>query len=116
SNAIKFTEQGEIWLRVRELATDLEFSVSDTGSGIPQSELERIFQPFERASHAKQMGIEGTGLGLPISRWLVEAHGGTMTVETQVGQGSAFRFNIPINNAGSPAMTHMEAATIEETG
>lgn len=116
SNAIKFTKQGEIWLRVRVLKTDLEFSVSDTGSGIPQSELERIFQPFERASHAKQMGIEGTGLGLPISRWLVEAHGGTMSVETQVGQGSVFKFNIPIKHVSSPTAVEIEAATIEETG
>jgi len=115
SNAIKFTEQGEIWLRVHAVDSDLEFSVSDTGAGIPQTELERIFQPFERTSHAKQMGIEGTGLGLPISRWLVEAHGGKMIVESQIGQGSVFRFSIPINPPQKRRTAQIKAAIAEET-
>ncbi|MCC6614528.1 MAG: GAF domain-containing protein [Anaerolineae bacterium] len=115
SNAIKFTEQGEIWLRVHLVENDLEFVVSDTGAGIPQTEMERIFQPFERTSHAREMGIEGTGLGLPISRWLVEAHGGTMTVESQVGQGSVFRFSIPINPPQKRRTAQIKAAMAEET-
>ncbi|MBE0691022.1 MAG: hypothetical protein IH587_12965, partial [Anaerolineae bacterium] len=110
-----FTEQGEIWLRVRTLDTQLEFSVSDTGAGIPQAELERIFQPFERTNHAKQMGIEGTGLGLPISRWLVEAHGGAMIVESQLEQGSVFRFSIPINPPNKRRTAQVKAAMAKET-
>jgi signal transduction histidine kinase/HAMP domain-containing protein len=89
SNAIKFTKQGEVWFRVKLLPQDIEFSVTDTGMGIPENELKRIFTPFEQ-------GIEGTGLGLAISSHLIEAHGGTMLVESEVGKGSTFSFTIPL--------------------
>jgi signal transduction histidine kinase/HAMP domain-containing protein len=95
-NAIKFTRKGEIWLRVAVKEDMVEFSVSDTGMGIPKNEIEAIFQPFERATHAKQMGIEGTGLGLPISRYLIAAHGGELKVKSETGKGSTFYFSLPL--------------------
>jgi signal transduction histidine kinase/HAMP domain-containing protein len=97
SNAVKFTPEGEVRLIVRLLNDSLEFEVRDTGIGIPQDEMDKLFEAFERTKRAKQMGIEGTGLGLPISRYLVEAHGGHMRVNTEIGKGSSFIFTIPLN-------------------
>ncbi len=75
----------------------LEISVRDSGMGIPTEEMSKLFEAFERTDRAKYMGIEGTGLGLPISRFLVEAHGGKMTVESKVGVGSTFTFTLPLS-------------------
>jgi signal transduction histidine kinase len=90
--------EGEIHLIARLLDNDsVEFSVTDTGIGIPPDEMNRMFEAFERTRRAKQLGIEGTGLGLPISRYLVELHGGEMRVETAVGHGSTFSFTLPLH-------------------
>lgn len=77
----------------------LEISVRDSGIGIPPDEMGKLFEAFERSDRAKHMGIEGTGLGLPISRFLVEAHGGEMTVVSTVGKGSTFTFTLPLTAA-----------------
>ncbi len=95
SNAVKYTDEGKVTLIVRLLDDVVEFTVRDTGMGIPQEDMDKLFQPFGRAERAKSMGIEGTGLGLPISRFLVEAHGGRMTVESEPGKGSTFIFTLP---------------------
>ncbi len=98
SNAIKFTPQGHVKLTVRydEDEEQVEFRVYDTGIGIPEDEQHKLFKMFERTDRARQMGIEGTGLGLPISRYLVEAHGGEMLVESNVDGGSTFSFKLPL--------------------
>ncbi len=96
SNAIKYTPEGDVQLNVRLLDDAIEFSVSDTGIGIPHEEMDKLFRMFERTDRARQMGIEGTGLGLPISRYLVEAHSGQLRVESQVGKGSRFSFTLPL--------------------
>jgi signal transduction histidine kinase/HAMP domain-containing protein len=97
SNAIKFTPQGDVRLTVLYDEDNIEFVVTDTGIGIPEDERHKLFKMFERTDRARQMGIEGTGLGLPISRYLVEAHGGEMVVESRVGVGSTFSFKIPLH-------------------
>src|SRR5262249_42320349 len=74
----------------------IEFEVRDTGIGIAQQDMGKLFEAFERTDRAKYLGIEGTGLGLPISRFLVEAHGGKMTVDSTPGSGSTFRFTLPL--------------------
>jgi signal transduction histidine kinase len=94
SNAIKFTPaKGRI--DITALASDgqVEIAVADTGPGIPAEDLESIFEEFEQTTEGKQ--VEGTGLGLPLSRKLVELHGGKLWVESQPGQGSTFRFALP---------------------
>ncbi len=102
TNAVKFTPAGEVRLKVAATDAGVSFSVSDTGIGIPEDELKKIFEAFERSTRAKEMGIEGTGLGLPISRYLVEAHGGSLTVETEVGKGTTFHVALPLTPPETP--------------
>ena len=97
SNAIKFTPQGKIDMSIRIANEDekeiaLEFSVSDTGIGIPENRLSHIFNNFEQASDEISKEYGGTGLGLSIVKQLVELQGGTLFVESKVGEGSTFGF------------------------
>jgi two-component system sensor histidine kinase ChiS len=71
-------------------------SVADTGVGIPPEDLARLFDKFEQARSRATRGEKGTGLGLYITRQLVELHGGEISVESEVGKGSTFSFTIPI--------------------
>ena len=95
-NAVKFTDTGEVMLSVRRTGGDstveLEFSVSDTGIGIPQSKLESIFDAFTQADSTTTRKYGGTGLGLNISRHLVELMHGRLTAASVEGEGSVFRF------------------------
>lgn len=96
-NAVKFTERGEVVLSVRSVSrTDrevvLEFAVRDTGIGIPDDQLDRIFRAFEQVDSALTRRFGGTGLGLAICQKLVELMGGRIWVESRLGAGSTFRF------------------------
>jgi two-component system phosphate regulon sensor histidine kinase PhoR len=95
-NAIKFTPSGgKLTLRAGEQADKLVFSVQDTGQGISEADLPRIFERFYKTDHARASG--GTGLGLSIARHLVEAHGGKLWAESIEGQGSTFFFSVPLS-------------------
>ena len=96
SNALKFTETGEVKLKVGSENEELVFEVSDTGIGIPAETLERLFQPFEQAETSTTRRYGGTGLGLVISRRLAELMGGSLTVESTPGVGSRFTLRIPL--------------------
>lgn len=96
SNAIKFTPEGTVRLRVSLEPPFLKITVEDTGIGIPEGERERLFGMFERSERARQLGIEGSGLGLPISRYLVEAHGGSLTLTSRPGRGTTFTCLLPL--------------------
>jgi two-component system phosphate regulon sensor histidine kinase PhoR len=94
-NAVKFTPPGgNIVLSARGDGSSVIFSVKDSGVGIPQDDLPRIFERFYKADRARSGG--GTGLGLSIARHIVEAHGGRIWAESREGQGSTFFFSIPI--------------------
>ncbi len=100
SNAIKFTDQGEIQVRIEPLPTAdeqarLRFTVSDTGLGIAPEILPRLFVPFTQADGSITRRFGGTGLGLSICKRLVELLGGEIWVESQVGAGSRFWFDLP---------------------
>ncbi len=104
SNAVKFTPAtGTIAVRVtphaaendRERETAVRVEVQDSGKGIPEADLERIFEPFRQSSDTVPDGPRGTGLGLPISRQIVHAHGGEMGVRSTPGAGSTFWFTVP---------------------
>jgi len=91
SNALKFTPQGEVRVSAAWGPRDsVVFSVRDTGVGIAPEDQERIFEEFVQVEGPHQQGVKGTGLGLPLSRRLAELLGGSLTVESQPGQGSTF--------------------------
>jgi PAS domain S-box-containing protein len=98
SNAFKFTFQGGISVGLRALGSQVEFSVPDTGTGIPVDELPHIFERFHRVEAARGRTHEGTGIGLALVQELVKLHNGTISVESTPGQGSTFRVRIPSGN------------------
>ncbi|MFA6561975.1 MAG: PAS domain S-box protein [Verrucomicrobiia bacterium] len=107
SNAIKFTEQGEVALTAEIVPgtphipqSAVRISVADTGLGIKREDLEKLFQPFRQLDSGLTRQHEGTGLGLAICKRLVERLGGTITVESEWGKGSTFRFTLPIHPEG----------------
>jgi two-component system, OmpR family, phosphate regulon sensor histidine kinase PhoR len=98
-NAMQYTPAGgQIMVSASADGTDVTFTVSDTGIGIPQADQFRIFERFYRVDVARSREVGGTGLGLSIAKHLVEAHGGRIWVESEVGQGSQFHFTIPVFN------------------
>ncbi len=97
NNAVKFTDSGEVAVKVRVLedsadAQLVEFSVSDTGIGMTEAQIERLFRAFEQADASTTRKYGGTGLGLAISKQLTELMGGQVSVESEPGKGSTFRF------------------------
>jgi PAS domain S-box-containing protein len=99
SNAVKFTEVGKITLRVALLKQDtekitIEFTITDTGIGIHKNKLEYIFDDFEQAAYEKSYHYCGTGLGLTIAKKMIEQQGGTIHVESELGKGSKFSFQL----------------------
>lgn len=92
SNAAKYTEIGEIRVRLTESGATVQVEVIDTGRGIAEADLERVFDKFERVGDQTE---EGSGLGLPIAKDIVELHGGNIWVESRLGQGSRFIVRLP---------------------
>jgi signal transduction histidine kinase len=98
-NALKYTPgPGKVTLRSAQHGKWAEFSVSDTGPGIPAEEQQRIFDRFVRADSARTRATGGTGLGLAIARWIAEAHGGKISVESQPGHGAKFTVRLPASD------------------
>jgi len=96
SNAVKYTEPGgSVALRLRQTASTIEISVTDTGIGVAPDEVDRLFRPFFRGANATERQVPGAGLGLNIVRGIVEAHGGQIHVDTTLGAGSTFRVELP---------------------
>lgn len=95
-NAAKYTDEGQIVLRVRTHQHTATFAVEDTGIGIPEEHHETVFQEFRQLDETIARQRIGTGLGLPISRHLIERHGGTLTVSSNPGQGSTFTITLPL--------------------
>ena len=96
NNAIKFTERGDVSVECRVRNGWLETSVHDHGIGIRPEDLDKLFKPFQQIDTGLTRGHEGTGLGLSICKRLIGAMGGEITVESQWGVGSLFRFTLPI--------------------
>nr|WP_299069324.1 tetratricopeptide repeat protein [uncultured Allomuricauda sp.] len=96
-NAIKFTHKGYVTLLAEKQKDMLSISVSDTGIGIPKDKLETVFNSFEQVDGSTQREFGGTGLGLAVTKQLVELHGGTISVTSEKGKGSIFTFTLPIS-------------------
>jgi signal transduction histidine kinase len=107
SNAIKFTEQGSICLMLKEQDGELLAGVQDTGIGIASEDIPVIFEQFRQIDGSLSRKVGGTGLGVPISKRLVELHGGQMWLESELGVGSTFWFTMPkkqSDNASVPTV------------
>ena len=96
-NAIKFTQKGYVALNLELKETDVVVSIQDTGIGIKPENVPIVFEQFRQVDGALNRKVGGTGLGMPISKNLVELHGGQIWVESTVGVGSTFWFTIPIH-------------------
>ncbi len=103
NNAIKFTKAGSIELTVQKNENGLEFSVKDTGTGIPEDKRYRIFKQFMQADVSNTRKFEGSGLGLSIAKAYVEMLGGSIDFESQVDKGTTFYFTIPDANTDAKA-------------
>jgi signal transduction histidine kinase len=109
ANALKFTDAGgSVWVSVDEVGKNsFEVVVSDTGIGIPQNQQAEIFTEFARISRPGQpRNRDGSGLGLAIAKRIVEAHAGEISVNSELGRGSTFRFRMP---AAAPRTTALKA-------
>ena len=96
-NAIRYTKSGgEISVSLRDLKKEIEFSVRDTGVGIPKDQQARVFTKFFRAANVMRMETEGSGLGLFITKNIIEAHGGKIWFESEEGKGTTFYFSLPL--------------------
>ncbi|MGV8945607.1 MAG: PAS domain S-box protein [Lutibacter sp.] len=118
SNAVKFTLKGKITVKVKLLDEDdqkviIEFSVSDTGIGIPENKTERIFENFQQASSGTSRLFGGTGLGLAIVKQLVEPQGGSITVNSKVNEGSTFSFTLSFLKTKAEAALEMELMELD---
>jgi PAS domain S-box-containing protein len=99
SNAFKFTLEGGIVVRLRQAAGHVELVVEDTGLGIAEAELPRVFERFHRIEGQQGRSHEGSGIGLALVQGLARLHGGEVSVTSRLGQGSAFRVSLPLGAA-----------------
>jgi len=95
-NAVKFTEQGQIHIHIKQLNNHLLFSIKDTGIGMGEDMLQHIFEPFHQEAQLMQAEHTGTGLGTTIAKRFIELMGGSIRVESEIGIGSCFTFQIPL--------------------
>jgi PAS domain S-box-containing protein len=109
SNAFKFTFEGEIAVTLRQEDGNARLTVRDTGTGIPESELPRLFDRFHRIEGAKGRSFEGSGIGLALVQELIKQHGGEITVSSEMGRGTLFTVSLPLGN------THLPADRVEAT-
>ena len=115
ANALKFTSDGEIRCEVSWLSDGLLIAVSDTGKGIAKEDLGRILEPFEQAGKSMvNVGNQGVGLGLAITKKLVDLHGGTLEVESKLGQGTTFRIQLSLKEG--QAESKSDQLTQSESG
>lgn len=103
SNAARFTENGGITIRAEHQAGSVVVSVADTGPGIPPGAVDRIFEPFAQATEGIWRERSGSGLGLSISKQFIELHEGRMWLESQLGVGTTFFFDLPISSPPVPS-------------
>jgi signal transduction histidine kinase/DNA-binding response OmpR family regulator len=103
SNAVKFTpDGGSVKISARRVGGEAQVVVRDTGIGIAEAEQEQIFEAFQRGGRAVRTSTEGTGLGLTLSKRIIELHGGRLWMESKLGTGSTFSFAIPLTREPRP--------------
>src|SRR5436305_12704147 len=102
SNAFKFKFEGEIAVRIRGVDSSVELQVADTGIGIAEADLPRVFERFRRIENARSRSFEGTGIGLALVHELVRLHWGEISVKSVVGRGTTFTVRLHLGNGHLP--------------
>ena len=115
SNAFKFTFEGIVSLTLKAANDAVELRVRDTGIGIPQDQRERVFERFHRIEGTQGRTHEGTGIGLALVQELVRLHGGSVQLESVLGQGSAFTVRVPFGHAHLPAERIQAGSSLAST-
>jgi len=103
SNAFKYSREGHIEVAVRHVGREVLIAVTDTGVGIPEDQLEKIFNRFHRISNVQGRSQEGTGIGLAMVKELVKLHKGSIAVSSKLGEGSTFTISLPLGKEHLPA-------------
>ena len=118
SNALKFTFDGSIRVAVRADGGQAVVTVADTGTGVPEQEIPRLFERFHRIENARSRSNEGSGIGLALVSELIQLHGGTITASSAEGDGTTFIIRLPFGHAHLPADALVpagHAATVSAT-
>lgn len=103
-NAVKYTpEDGTVTVTMTVADDEVSVEVADTGLGISQADQQHVFSAFHRSTNPNALSVPGTGLGLPIAQRIAESHGGTLSVTSELGWGSTFRFTLPLRSPRDPA-------------
>lgn len=116
SNAVKYTVQGTVVFKVRYRNQVAEFTIQDTGVGIAEDEMERIFRPFERIPNPGQPFVAGTGLGLTITRLLIDIMGGNIEVKSSPGLGSEFKATLMLSSTSPMVISDKERVIVGYQG
>jgi signal transduction histidine kinase len=112
SNSLKFTETGEVRLHARVDGKRVLLTVSDTGIGIPDGQLDLVFEEFHQVRNATQARVSGTGLGLPYARRLAEILGGDLALESEFGRGTTATLRLPIRETGDHGLPRLETVLV----
>ncbi|MGV6827145.1 MAG: ATP-binding protein [bacterium] len=110
-NAVKFTDSGSVTMTVEQVGENYRFDIVDTGRGIPASQLEKIYEPFQQSTEGFNKG--GTGLGLSIAKKYIELMGGELQTESVIGQGSRFSFTLELQPAHGPVAERKDRSSHE---
>lgn len=103
SNAAKFTSKGQIELAINQSSNnEVHIAVRDSGIGIAKENYEKLFAAFEQVDSSTTRVVGGTGLGLPITKWLINMHGGSIEVESELNKGTTFHVKLPVKQLGAP--------------
>jgi signal transduction histidine kinase/class 3 adenylate cyclase len=110
SNAFKFSDpdEGQIWIRVHVIQGVVELDIEDNGIGIPPTQLQRIFERFTQVEGSASRRYEGSGIGLALAKEIVTLHGGTISVESEMGRGSTFTLKLPCGQASNEDVLEMD--------
>jgi signal transduction histidine kinase/ActR/RegA family two-component response regulator len=115
SNAVKYTPKaGRVWISAEKVADKLKICIHDNGVGISKEKMEKLFERFERGEDTYSKSQEGTGIGLNLTRRLVELNGGRIGVESKIGEGSTFWIMMPITSDGHQSVTILENAEVTQ--
>jgi signal transduction histidine kinase len=115
-NAVKFTPSGFVRVTLRAYSAGMQIAVTDSGIGIDADFRERLFEPFQQESDGRTRHFEGTGLGLAITKHMVDLLGGSIRVETEKGEGSTFRVDLPRSGVAEATLGRADGEAADDDG